>query len=133
MIDIENQVYTPIATALRVRFPGISVSGEYTNTPTHFPFVSIVEIDNRISSSHMDTSDTERYAVVTYEINVYSDKTPGKKSQCRDIIRAVDALLYERNFRRLSSAPIPNLENASIYRIVARYRAATDGDKIYRR
>ena len=34
MIDIENQIYTPIAAALREKFPGISVSGEYVIAPS---------------------------------------------------------------------------------------------------
>ena len=46
MIDVENQIYTPIAEALRVQFPGIKVSGEYVKAPSGFPFVSIVEQDN---------------------------------------------------------------------------------------
>ena len=29
MIDVESQIYTPIAVALRETFPGIDVSGEY--------------------------------------------------------------------------------------------------------
>lgn len=47
MIDVESQIYTPIAEALRAQFPGILVSGEYVNAPTRFPYVSLVEQDNR--------------------------------------------------------------------------------------
>lgn len=36
MIDIENQIYTPIAKALRNKFSGIIVSGEYINAPPDF-------------------------------------------------------------------------------------------------
>ena len=46
MIDVESQIYTPIAEALRAQFPGILVSGEYVNAPTRFPYVSLVEQDN---------------------------------------------------------------------------------------
>jgi len=45
----------------------------------------------------------------------------------------IDSLLYSMNFRRLSLNPVPNMENASIYRLVARYRVATDGKYFYRR
>lgn len=37
MIDVENQIYTPIAAALREKFPGISVSGEYVKGPSKVP------------------------------------------------------------------------------------------------
>mgnify|MGYP000296376232 CR=1 FL=1 len=127
MIDVESQIYTPIAEALRAQFPGILVSGEYVNAPTRFPYVSLVE------EAHMDSGDTERFATLMYEVNVYSDKAGGKKSVCRKIMRFVDNLMYAKNFRRISLSPVPNLENATIYRLVARYKAETDGTTLYRR
>lgn len=37
MTDIEKLIYTPIAEALRKRFKGIAVSGEYVNAPPNSP------------------------------------------------------------------------------------------------
>lgn len=133
MIDIERQIYTPIADALRKQFKGISVSGEYVNAPPKFPYVSIVEQDNYTTVSHMDSSSEERFATVMYEVNVYSDKAGSKKSVCREIIGLIDKMFYAQNFTRISLSPVPNLENGTIYRLNARYRAETDGTKIYRR
>lgn len=133
MIDVEAKVYTPIATALRDAFPGIEVSGEYVKAPSEFPHVSIVEADNYTTSAHMDTSETERYATLMYEINVYSNKGVGKKSECKAIMQLIDSLMYGMNFTRLALTPIPNLDDATIYRMIARYRAETDGTTIFRR
>lgn len=132
MIDIERQVYTPIAEALRKRFKGISVSGEYVNAPPKFPYVSIVEQDNYMSADRLDSSDQERFSTLMYEVNVYSDKAGSKKSVCREIMGAVDEMLYKRNFTRISLSPVPNMENGTIYRLVARYKAETDGNTMYR-
>ena len=74
MIDVEKQIYTPIAAALREKFPGISVSGEYVKAPPKFPYVSIVEQDNYTTISRLDSSDRERYATILYEVNVYSNQ-----------------------------------------------------------
>lgn len=133
MIDIENEVFTLVAQALRSDFPGISVTGEYINAPSVFPHVSIVEQDNYMSVDRLDTADTEQYATLMYEVNVYSNKTAGKKAECKAIMNKIDTLLYGKNFTRISRSPIPNMENATIYRLVARYRAETDGTRIYRR
>lgn len=133
MIDIENQIYTPIAKALRGKFSGLTVSGEYVNAPSGFPYVSIVEQDNFTTQAHLDSSDTEAFATLMYEVNVYSNKSAAKKAECREIISFIDTFMYQKNFRRISLAPVPNLENATIYRLVARYRAETDGTNIYRR
>lgn len=132
MIDVESKVYTPIAAALRSEFPGIKVSGEYVPAPSDFPYVSIVETDNFMTRSHMDNGSTERFARIVYEVNIYSNKAAMKKSECRAIAKVIDRIMYSMNFRRTALAPIPNMDNASIYRIVARYRAETDGENIYR-
>lgn len=131
MIDIENKVYTPIAKALREKFPGISVNSSYVNSPPSFPHVSIVEQDNY--AVHLDTSDKERFASLMYQVDAYSDSRNRKKEDCRTIIAFIDDMLYGMNFTRISMAPVPNMENASIYRLTARYRAETDGKNIFRK
>ena len=133
MIDVESKVYTPIAVALRNTFSGIFVSGEYVKAPSRFPHVSIVEMDNYTSTDRLDTSDTERFSTVMYEVNVYSNKASGKKTECKEIMAFIDDLMYKMNFKRLSLAPVPNMDDATIYRMTARYRAETDGINFYRR
>lgn len=133
MIDVESQVFTPIAAALRAQFDGISVTGEYVNVPPTMPHVSIVESDNFATQTLFDTSDREKYASVTYTVNVYSDSLSGKKTQARSIMGVVDDLMYTMNFRRTLLNPVPNMDNASIYRLTAQYVALTDGTKLFRR
>ena len=133
MVDVEAKIYTPIATALRAEFSGIEVSGEYVKTPSTFPAVSIVESDNYITAAHIDSGNTEKLATLMYEVNVYSNKASGKKSECRAIMARIDELMYRMNFRRILLRPIPNLDNATIYRLTARYRAESDGTNLYRR
>ena len=48
MIDVENIVFSTIATALREKYDGIFVSGEYTDLPARFPAVTIVEEDSAV-------------------------------------------------------------------------------------
>lgn len=133
MIDVESKVYTPIAVALRDAFSGIFVSGEYVKAPSSFPHVSLVEMDNYTSADRLDTADEERFSTLMYEVNVYSNKTSGKKSECKEIIGFIDKLMYKMNFKRLSLAPVPNMDDATIYRMTARYRVETDGENFYRR
>lgn len=133
MIDIEAMVYTPIATALRSSFSGITVEGDYSKTPTGFPFVSIVEADNYTTTSRLDSSDTEKYSTLMFEVNVYSNKTKGRKSECKSIMALIDSMMYAMNFTRIVLSPVPNLDNANIYRMTARYRAESDGTTIFRR
>ena len=133
MIDCENEVYTRIATLLRKRFPGIDISSEYVNSPSSFPHVSIVQSDCYPVPGKQDTSLKDNMEVVRFDIDIYSNKTEGKKTECKTIAKAIDDLLYSMNFTRASMTPVPNMEDSTIYRIVARYRVATDGKYFYRR
>ena len=133
MIDVERMIFTPIAEALRKKFKGIDVSGAYIKSPPKFPHASIVEQDNYTTTPNQDSSGTERYATVMYEVNVYSNKTGESKSECRSILSEIDKMLYAMNFTRISMTPVPNMGSASIYRLVARYRAETDGKTLFRR
>lgn len=131
MIDCENEVYTRVARVLREKFPGIDIAGEYVNAPSVFPHVSITQNDNAVISAKMTGS--AEFAQVMFEVNVYSNKTEGRKSECKSIMNAIDEILFRMNFKRLALTPVPNMEDATIYRLVARYRVATDGKHFYRR
>lgn len=131
MIDIENEVYTRVANAVRSEHGATSITGEYVPVPSSFPHVSIVEVDNY--NARLDSSDEEQYSTVTYEINIYSNKRTGKKSECKAIAQLIDKTMYSMNFRRRTLSPVPNMNDATIYRMVARYRAVTNGDLIFRR
>ena len=130
MIDIEAQVYSPIRTALVTEFPGIYVASEPTAKDAHFPAVSIVQQDNYVSLNKRDNSGRERFATVMFQVDVYSNKASGKKSQCKEILNVIDTMLFDLNFTRISLAPIP-MDNEGYYRLTARYRAETDGTNLY--
>ena len=131
MIDCENEVYTRIARVLRDKFPGINIAGEYVNAPSSFPHVSITQSDNSVVSEQMTGS--AEMAQVMFEINIYSNKADGRKTECKAIVKVIDDVMFRMNFKRMALTPIPNMEDATIYRIVARYRAMTDGKYFYRR
>lgn len=131
MIDCENEVYTRIARVLRDKFPGINIAGEYVNAPSSFPHVSITQSDNSVVSEQMTGS--AEMAQVMFEINIYSNKADGRKTECKAIAKVIDDVMFKMNFKRMALTPIPNMEDATIYRIVARYRAMTDGKYFYRR
>ena len=131
MIDCENEVYTRIARVLRDKFPGINIAGEYVNAPSSFPHVSITQSDNSVVSEQMTGS--AEMAQVMFEINIYSNKADGRKTECKSIAKVIDDVMFKMNFKRMALTPIPNREDATIYRIVARYRVMTDGKYFYRR
>ena len=134
MIDIENEVFNRVATRVREQFPDIFIVGEYVSSPSSFPAVSLMEMDNSILESTIDSGSNENHANVMYEVNVYSNKTTGKKTECKAIIALIDAEMTAMGFVRSTLTPVPNEYDSTIYRMVGRYRAAVSTDhNIYRR
>ena len=131
MIEIEAKVYSPIATALKAQYPSIYVTSEPAPTPSKPLAVSIVQQDSYSSPRKQDNTLTERFATVMFQVDVYSNKQTGKKSQCKEVMNIIDEMLFDMNFMRLSLNPIP-MEDSGYCRLSARYRAETDGETLYR-
>ena len=134
MIDIESSVFNAVATKVREQFPNIYMVGEYVKSPSSFPAVSLVEMDNSVRTDTIDSGSNENHANVMYEVNVYSNKTTGKKSECKAIIALIDQEMLALGFVRVTLTPVPNMNDSTIYRMVGRYRATVSSDnQIYRR
>ena len=134
MINVENEIFNDVSTKVRTSVPNIYMSGEYVKSPPSFPAVSLVEMDNTQYQSTQTSSEMENHADVMYEVNVYSNKKTGKKTECKKIIALVDKEMVALGFTRMMLQPIPNIDDATIYRMVARYKAIVSRDNvIYRR
>lgn len=134
MINIENEVFNRVNTRVREVFTDIFMVGEYVMSPPYFPAVSLVEMDNATRIETIDSGSNENHANVMFEVNVYSNKTAGKKSECKEIITLIDEEMLAMGFSRVSLTPVPNEYDSSIYRMIGRYRATVSSDmKIYRR
>lgn len=134
MIDVENDVFSEVAKKVRTKFPNIYVTGEYVKSPSSFPCVSLVEIDNATFRNSQTTESQENHVAVTYEVNVYSNKTKSKKAECKEIVAFIDEILMGLNFTRIMLEPVPNQNDATIYRMLGRYRAVVSRNKtIFRR
>ena len=133
MIDVESLIFTKIATALRSAYSGIYVVGELLNAPPQFPAVSIIEMDNSVKRSTQTSGSIENHVEVMYEINVYSNKTKGKKAEAKAIAATIDGQFEALGFTRTFLQPILNAADVSIYRITGRYRAVVGKDnQVYR-
>lgn len=134
MIDIESTIFERLSTLLRANYNPISVYGEYVKTPASFPCVTIEEKDNYVLERTQSSEGIENHAVLMYEINVYSNKKTGKKSQCKDIFSLIDREMQDMGFTRTMLNPIPDMDDATIYRMAGRYKAVVSTNKtIYRR
>ena len=134
MIDCENEIFSTVAESVRKAYPSVFISGEYVRTPSKFPFVSLIEMSNTAYDRTQTSGSLENHASLMYEVNVYSNKKSGKKSECKAIASLIDNELATLGFSRTMLQPIPNMDDATIYRMTGRYTAVISKDKkLYRR
>lgn len=134
MIDIEAEVFGIVSSDVRLKYPKVYMTGEYVKSPSSFPCVSLIETDNQVYRNTRDSGCIENHAQIQYEVNVYSNRTSGKKAECKEIISLIDSKMEKLGFTRTFMNPVPNEQDATIYRMIARYRAIVSKNKtIYRR
>lgn len=134
MIDIETEVYDAVAGKLKEQFPNIYTTGEYVKAPPRFPCVSLIMMSNAALARTQTSSCMENHAQVMFEANIYSNRANTKKTECKEIAGALDEAMLGLGFTRTMLTPIPNMDDATIYRITGRYQAVASKDNvIYRR
>ena len=123
MIDKLNEIFTNVATSVRGKHTGTTVTGEYTRKPSKFPAVTLDEIQNVVVERLEDSSNAENFAGVTYRLQVFSNKRIGKKAEAREIFATADAEMRRMGFRRVTYTTTPEIYDSTIYNITATYEA----------
>ena len=123
MIDVQNEIFTAVASAVRLEHSGVTVSGEYTRSPSKFPYVALDEVENVSVDYLIDSSDEEKFAGLGYRLQVFSNKTGGKKAEARAIFATADAVLLSLGFRRVTYTTIPEIYDSTVYSVTATYEA----------
>lgn len=134
MADIENQIFTRVASEVRSRHSGTTVQSVDVYAPAKFPFVGLHEADSASLMRTRDTASNNNHFTVVYEANIYSNKMNGKKTEAKELEAIVDEVMDLLGFTKMSRNPMSS-NDGTIYRIVSRYSAVIDpkSEVIYRR
>ena len=128
MIDMLNEVFTAVAVPVREAHPGVMVTGEYTRQPSQFPTLTLDETQNVVMSQLEDSSMEEKFSGLTYRLQVFSNKSSGKKAEARAIFATADKEMRGMGFRRIAYTTTPEIYDSTIYSITATYEAVLDKD-----
>ena len=120
MIDVENIVFTNVATVLRVAHTGIFVAGADIAKITSFPACTLREIDNYLRARDTTLGIKETAVMIPYQADVYSNLSSGGKAECKSIIATLDTEMNRMGFRRTFVGPVANIDT-SITRMTVRY------------
>lgn len=126
MLDFQNEIFTEVATSVRSKHEGTTVTGEYTRRPSEFPTVTLDEIENVTVAELVDSSREEKYAGLGYRLQVFSNKTGGKKTEARAIFATADEVMRRLGFRRVTYSVTPEIYDSTVYSIMVTYEAIVD-------
>lgn len=128
MKDIENYVYTQVISALN----GVDCSSVYAPVPDKYPHLYFTQLNKATHTPYISTSRIDNADEVTFEAQVTSAKDTLAKSECKEIMSAIDDVMYGMRFSLMSSNPVPEVDRTK-YRLVHRYsgvvRPYIDGEE----
>jgi hypothetical protein len=132
MIDYSNPIFNRIAQKVwEVHGKEVRVIGEYVDIPKEFPCVAIDETYN--IPTEID-SGKQKYAAVTYRVQVFSNKRSGKRAEAREIYSTVADEMYDINLMGKTYTTTPDVYNANIYQIRGTFEGVIREDgMIFRR
>ena len=130
MINYSNEIFNIVATDLRSKHEGISVIGEYVETPAKFPTVTLDEVQN--VPVHLDTSVNNKYARIVLRSQTFCNGE-GKRQKARDSYDSLDRQLMALGLYAKSYTTTPAIYNAEVYCITATHEGVIGEDgTIYR-
>lgn len=124
MIDYENKIFKIIYDAVRVYDQTIYVTSDVSKAPPSFPCVYVTQTDSYNPEEYEQVSTYKELATrVVTTVEVYSNKSSGKKQEAKTILTVVDNALRENGFRRTVSnyLDLTDSNNKFIIRLLARY------------
>lgn len=120
MIDVENLVFDTVFNQVRNVYPTVEINKGYIDENAVYPCI-IVRETNNVPVQRMDTDDcAENFSRLTYQVDVYSDKTDTARSECRELLKLVDDAMQNMKFRRIHMSEPLNIDR-TIFRQYARY------------
>lgn len=134
MFNIQKEIYTQAANAVLAVYPSCRISNSFIYAPAQFPALAIVLSDDGTNYQMRDSSNNDNFRDITITVDVYTNKTDGKKTQAEAIMQLVIDKLFLFNFNMVSCKPFSALGDAQNYRITATFTATVDvNGQIYTR
>lgn len=128
MFDIQREIFTKVADAVLAVSPTCRITNAFVYVPPSFPCVAVVLSDDGTKDETIDSSHADNFRDITITVDVYSNKTDGKKTEAETLMQKVQDTLLPLNFKMVSCKPFSNINNASNYRITATFTATVGAD-----
>lgn len=122
MIDIDNLVVDTIQNAFTAASKDVLVLSEYTMIPESFPCCMVRMLKNATYARSLDQDLHAHHVTVSYQIDIFSNKESGAKSEVKELADIVDGAMVGMKFVLNDYSIITN-EDRTIHRATSRYSA----------
>lgn len=131
MYDIETPLYQLVYdTVMEVTDGHAEVASTYTKVPERFPMVYFTMVDCYTNNGMRTADHIDMWQTATFDLSVYSNSESGKKAECKRIGNAIDEAFMKKGISRMSWTINPDINDATVYRLTARYRVMFDRDGV---
>ena len=120
MIDIENMVFDYLFNQLHTSYPNVNITSGYDEQNAIFPTVVVRQTNSQPYRESATDACAENHTRVTFEVEVFSNKENTGRSECKELINAVDEILQSIKFRRIHLNRPINIDR-TVWRQYARY------------
>lgn len=122
MIDIEAKIFNDIYNAVTAQYPSADFATHYVNQPSSFPHIQVWDESNTVNRNGMNLSGDECFSNIVFHLELFDNMLDGEgKENVDSILAIIDPVMRMNGFRRTYNAPVPNFDDASVYRRVVRY------------
>lgn len=123
-----REIFTKVADAILAEHPTCRITNAFVYAPPEYPCAAIVLSDDGTREDTRDSSKQDKFRNMTVVVDVFSNKTNGKKTEAEAIMQIVIDTLFSLNFNMVSCKPNSNINNATNYKITATFIATIDSN-----
>ena len=122
MYQVITDIFDDVFNAVREQFPTADLATHYVNQPASFPHVQLWEESNTSPRSGMNLNNDECFSNVVVHFEIFDNYLNGVGvDNVKTIMGLIDPVMRRQGYRRTYYAPVPNFDDASVYREIARY------------
>ncbi|MGM9763507.1 MAG: hypothetical protein ACI3ZQ_05770 [Candidatus Cryptobacteroides sp.] len=129
MLNIFNEVYNEIRNLLKEKYPTLTTARKIPKKAPDFPAWILFPLDNYTDTDTLTSSGVENHAIVTLQMETYSNLTSGGEEQCERIADIADSRLMLIGFVR-TYASFMDASSPELTRFVCRYRSKVGRDNL---
>lgn len=121
ILDIENKIIDDVQTFFANKSVQVNISSEFEDYPEDFPALMIRQIGSAVYTLTQDDDLTPHHWRVTFQLDTFSNKTSGAKSEVKKLMGLADEAMQALKFTLTSSDISTNFD-----------RTITRGTQVYR-